>query len=346
MARLDSPGDLAVADILLYRSNTLIGRAIRLLDDAEVSHAGLLVSTSVVGEALMQGGLQRQPLATSIAGCEWVAVRRLANVPPTMDPVLAKANEYLNHGERYAYGQIFLLAGICLLRRVDVSNPLMRRLAQAAIDKAAEFVRWCQSNGKQPMICSEFVYRSYDEAVSGDHNPYALEIQEFRVAELRRKLLGWRRRERAAAGAPPIPPESLLGMLEAEHGGLAAAVGKTPALVATARPLFTDEQLDALIEVCLSEPSEGSPKAAAGAWEAQPDVTMSDLRRSVANFAAALHETTAGGAKLGSGAYGVVPAWPAPTQAADTLAAFSADFVTPGDLFRSQSLVTVGELQP
>lgn len=45
--------------ILLYRSHTLIGKAIRLLDNAEVSHAELLVDAATVGRALMQCELQR-----------------------------------------------------------------------------------------------------------------------------------------------------------------------------------------------------------------------------------------------------------------------------------------------
>ena len=175
----------------------------------------------------MNGGLQRQPLPTSIAGCQWVADRRLANNPTTMQPVLAKAEDYLSQGERYAYGQIFLLAGICLLRRANLSNPLMRRMAQAAIDKAAAFVRCCQSNGKQPMICSEFVYRTYHEAVPGADNPYDIQVTEFWSAEGRPRILGWRRRERAVAAISTIPPESLLGTLLAEHGSLAAAM-ETP----------------------------------------------------------------------------------------------------------------------
>lgn len=331
--------DLKPADILLYRSNTLIGKAIRLLDDAEVSHAGLMVDANTVGEALMNGGLQRQPLATSIDGCEWVAVRRLANLPPTMQPVLDVANDYLDKGERYAYGQILLLAGICLLRRTEGNSPLVRRLAKAAIDKAAAFVAWCQSNGKQPMICSEFVYRCYDRAMEGDNDPYTIEVAEFRTADSRPRLLGWRRRKQAAAAPSAIPPDSLLGRLEAEHGDLATALEPPKVMKATAPPIVSDIELDVLIEAYLAESSGGLPKAAARTMEAGPEVTMDDLRCSVAGFAAALHDTTRGGIKLGSGVS------KAALTPADTLEDFSADFVTPGDLFRSNSLATIGELR-
>ncbi len=340
MARPFDARDMHPADILLYRSNTLIGKAIRLLDDAEVSHAGLLVDSSTVGEALMNGGLQRQSLAVSIDDCEWVAVRRLANPPPIMQPVLDLANEYLNKGERYAYGQILLLAGICLLRRTEGNSPLVRRLAKAAIDKAAAFVAWCQSNGKQPMICSEFVYRCYDLAVESDNDPYTIEVAEFRTAESRPRLLGWRRRKQADAVSSAIPPDSLVGRLQAEHGDLATAVGSPKVMMAASPPIVSDTEIDLLIEAYLAESSGSLPKAAARTMEAGPEVTMDDLRYSVAGFAAALHDTTRGGIKLCSGVS------KAALTAADALEDFSADFVTPGDLFRSCSLATIGKLQP
>jgi hypothetical protein len=329
---------LSAADIFLYRSNTLIGKAIRLLDDAEVSHAGLLVDSNTVGEALMNGGLQRQSLADSIDDCEWVAVRRLANPPPTMQPVLYVANKYLDKGERYAYGQILLLAGICLLRRTEANSPLVRRLAKAAIDKAAAFVARCQSNGKQPMICSEFVYRCYDRAVEGDSDPYTIEVAEFRTAESRPRLLGWRRRKQADAAPSAIPPDSLLGRLQAEHGDLTTALEPPKIMKAAAPPIVSDIELDLLIEAYLAESSGGLPKAAARTMEAGPEVTMDDLRRSVAGFAAALHATTKGSVRGGAGEFKAVP------TLANTLEDFSADFVTPGDLFRSSSLATIGTL--
>jgi hypothetical protein len=337
--------NLLAADVLLYRSNTLIGKAIRLLDDAEVSHAGLLVETDTVGEALTKGGLQRRPLAKGIEESEWVAVRRLANPPPTMQPVLKVANDYLDKGERYAYGQILLLAGICLLRRTDGHSSIVRRLAKAAIDKAAAFVNWCQSNGKQPMICSEFVYRCYDQAVEGDNDPYTIEVTEFRTSEARLRLLGRRRRQKAVATSTTIPPDSLLGRIQVEYGDIKEAVESRKVRAAAPSAPISDDELDSILEAFLAETSGGAPKSKERAFAARPEVTMDDLRCSVADFAAAIHETSKTIAKMGSEALGVTSMKPA-AMASETLQGFSADFVTPGDLFRSPSLVAIGILQP
>ena len=78
------PFELKAADILLYRSDSVVSRAIRFVDDTEVSHAGLYLGDGTVGEALTNGGLQRQPLQRSITDSQWVAVRRLAKTPPVM----------------------------------------------------------------------------------------------------------------------------------------------------------------------------------------------------------------------------------------------------------------------
>ena len=89
---------------------------------------------------------------------------------------------------------------------------------------------------------------------------------------------------------------------------------------------------------CLAESSGGLPKATTRMLEASPEITMDDLRCSVAGFAAAHHETTKGSVRGGAGEFKAVP------TPANTLEDFSADFVTPGDLFRSNSLTTIGTL--
>jgi len=338
--------ELEPGEILLYRSNTWIAKAIRFLDGTDVSHAGLFLGAGIVGEALAVGrhaGVGTQPLADSIAGCDWVAVRRLKTVPSTMQPVLDTAKMYLDQGNRYAYGQILLLAMVCSTRKLDLSSPLLRRLVYSAINNAAAFVRRMQSGGKQPMICSEFVYRDYDEALPEKVDPYTIEIEPLWSAARRPRLLGRRRRERDAPAVANIHPESLLGQLQAEHGDLARAIGALKALAA-APPETSDEALDALIEVYLAEQSGSFSKATAGR-AAGPDVTMADLRHAVGAFAQSLHDATEGGRKLGPGAF-AAPVTRACATPADTLLEISADFVTPGDLWRSQSLITVGELRP
>lgn len=343
-----SAGQLRDGDILLYRVTDSIknlhSALIRKLDGTEVSHAGLFMG-GCVAEALAVGehaGLGTQPLTDSIAGCDWIAVRRLQHAPGDMQPVLGTAQMYLDQANRYAYGQILLLAMVCSTRKLNLSNPLLRRIVYSAINNAAAFVRRMQSGGKQPMICSEFVYRDYDEALPEKVDPYAIEIEPLGTPG-RPRLLGRRRRAEKAAGAGHIHPESLLGQLQAETGDLRTAIGTTKALAAA--PAETSEaELDAMIAAYLGEESGTLPKSAAVA-AAGPELTMRDLRDAVGALAESLHDATDAGRKLGRGAF-AAPVARACATPADTLLEISADFVTPGDLWRSPSLVTIGELRP
>lgn len=337
--------DLVAGDILLYRVTDSIknlhSALIRKLDGTEVSHAGLFMG-GCVAEALAVGehaGLGAQSLTDSIAGCDWVAVRRLRNSLGDMQPVLGTAQKYLDQGNRYAYGQILLLAMVCSTRKLDLSNPLLRRIVYSAINNAAAFVRRMQSGGKQPMICSEFVYRDYDEAIPEKVDPYTIEIEPPWAAS-RPRLLGRRRRERHVIASDHIHPESLLGRLQAEVGDLRTAIGTTKALAAMS-PETSEAELDTMIAAYLGEKSDGLPKTAAKA-AAGPEVTMRHLQDAVAVLAESLHYATDAGRKLGIGASGARTC----ATPADTLLEISADFVTPGDLWRSPSLVTIGELRP
>lgn len=335
--------NLSMADILLYRTDTWMGKAIRYLDKSEVSHAGLYLGGGIVGEALTKEGLTRQSIEKSSQDCEWVRVFRLKKELANMQQVLDTANMYLNQSNRYAYEQILLLAMVCSIRKLDLTNPLLRRIVYSAINNAAALVRWMQSNGKQPMICSEFVYRSYDEAVPDKEDPYTLEIETPWAATARSRLRGRRRRKQNAPAAANIHPESLLGQLQAEPGGLPAALGPAKVRAAAAPPEVSDQELKALIEIYLAEQT-GSPTKATEIRPALPAVTMDDLRDAVAQFAIALHETTAAGTKLGPGAFGK-PDTRAAATPSETLQEISADFVTPGDLWRSLSLKDTGLLK-
>ncbi len=339
---------LLPGDILLYRVTDSIknlhSALIRKLDGTEVSHAGLFMG-DCVAEALAVGehaGLGTQPLKDSIAGCDWVAVRRLQHTPGDMQPVLGTAQMYLDQGNRYAYGQILLLAMVCSTRKLNLSNPLLRRIVYSAIYNTSALVRRMQAGGKQPMICSEFVYRDYDEAMPDKVDPYTLEIEPLWHAAARPRLLGRRRRAEKAVATGHFHPKSLLGQLQAETGNLRTAIGTTKALAAA--PAETSEaELDAMIAAYLEAESGTVPKTAALA-AAGLEVTMPDLRDAVGAFADSLHEATDAGRRLGRGAFADAAAHACATPA-DTLLEISADFVTPGDLWRSASLVTIGELR-
>ena len=198
MTEFSGIDSLSAGDILLYRTKSLMGRAIRLLDGTEVSHAAIFLGDEVA-EALAREGLVQRPVAESINDeSEWVAVMRVRPVPGPMTPVLAVARKYLDQGNRYGYGQILLLAGICLTRKVDWDNWLLRRIGRTVFDKSTALLEKFRKEGKEPMICSEFVFRTYDEAQPEPDDPYSLAILSQTAGEPRRWFSRFRQEWTAA----------------------------------------------------------------------------------------------------------------------------------------------------
>jgi hypothetical protein len=89
----------------------------------------------------------------------------------------------------------------------------------------------------------------------------------------------------------------------------------------------------------------GAMSAATTGATAGQELTTRDLQEALGAFAVSLHEATGAGRKLELDIFGA-PGEHRYGSPAETLLEISADFVTPGDLLRSASLVTVGELRP
>jgi len=157
-------------DVLLYRGRGLISDAIRFIDRSQVSHSALFIGRHgqkgrAVGEAIREGVIRRE-LAKSIEHADWVEARRLKEPPASLGPVLERAAHYLDRGERYAFEQVLLLAFLCLTRNLAASCAL-GGLIRETLDAAAGFLLRLVDTGREPMTCSEFVFRCYGESLPG-----------------------------------------------------------------------------------------------------------------------------------------------------------------------------------
>lgn len=290
--------DVRPADVLLYHGTSWISKAIRLFDGTDVSHASLKVEDDEVDEALAKGVVE-DPLAKSVQDSTYVLARRLKDTP-TADGVtklLAAARGYL--GAPYAYHEILLLAFLCTVRKVKVTS-ILSRLLEGILAQAADLLGTIVSDGKKPLICSEFVYRSYSQALPG-----ALVVA-------RAALVG------AEAVPPGIHPDSLLGRLGFDATAQAIA-GPAPESLPAAdlEELFnryTDECKAAVEPEAIAFPT--------AAVVAQLGRYAGLLHRSLEPAAEAL----------------------TPEAATKNLLDVAADFVTPGDLLKSESLMTLGRL--
>jgi hypothetical protein len=344
--------NLLAADVLLYRGEDWLGKAIRFFDGSEVNHAGLFLGNRDVAEALA-GGLERRDLAVSVAGHSRVLARRLRHTPTTMQPVLDRAAWYLGDSHRYGYEQLLLLAFLTLTRKPKVT-PVLRVLVRKVLDSAASLLTRMSAANREPMICSEFVFRCYDEALPTAGDEYSLEINGLaanaRVA-LPEKLA-------AASGAPRlrgrgIHLESLLALTvsrssRAWRAPLPTAPEEGAGLAARAAAVNPAE-IDALIEQYLDEAVPiGAATAEAAARStrrtarpraaAAETASDSELQRAVLGFAAAL-ATRGAAAEPRTALVGGAPA-----SALDRLFHTAADFVTPGDLAHTDDLFTAGDV--
>jgi hypothetical protein len=353
--RLEGPDDalpvegLAPMDVLLYRGQGFISRAIQLFDGTDVSHASIYLGNRAVGEAGWQGVI-RNDLATSIAESRWVVARRMKATPlPDPAPVLRRAEAYIRDGAPYGYHQLLLLAFLCITRKVKVT-PILDTLVRRVLDGVVGLLNTLLGGGRRVMICSEYVYRCYDEAEPRD--PYDLRLQQLAVRPER--LEGPSIRRPLGRG---VHPESVLAW--ASHS--MAPFGRRPVPVdpaspgpdrrAAARrgfegPAVAGDLLGEVEDLCqqyLEEVRDGrlaerpAPALSAEALEA---VCGAVVRFALAVHGVAREEARAHGrgAEMGEA--------PDPVRAAfDQIYRAQADFVTPGDLYLAESLFTVGRIE-
>jgi hypothetical protein len=322
--------DLKEGDVLLYRGSAWLSKAIQFFDGSPANHVAVYVGNGRVGEAVMEGVVERD-IQTSISGYEWVKAFRLADVPDDMGPVLTRAREYLAEGERYAFEQLLMLAFLCTTRKLKIT-PVLRRLLRTLLDTAAMGLARMLSAGKEPMICSEFAFRVYDEAAPPMEDAYSIEIP----------------------GRLPLPGEREVRQDQprtvAEHRGVhpdsLAALFSTPASSVwfesepEARELepmdeaLEVENLERLIEAYLHEAQTGETSDRA------VEVGLEELRVATDRFAVGLYK-----AVKPREAGEVEQEAPVRSAAYDNLFRIAADFVTPADLYSTRSLALVGTVE-
>jgi hypothetical protein len=157
--------------VLLYVKPRPFDDFVRLLDDGTYSHASIYNGKAIV-EALPAGVVPR-PLETSILHATVVDVFRLRvdddgrtigedpAYPP--DPVLHSIATFEALHDRYAYDQLILLSILCLTRKIHLGAE-RDAIVREVLDSGAEAIARIAEGGREPMICSELVYRCFAQA--------------------------------------------------------------------------------------------------------------------------------------------------------------------------------------
>jgi hypothetical protein len=230
------------------------------------------------------------------------------------------------------------LAVILLTRKINLDSPVLRRIAVGVFERANEFVNYMHDRGREPMICSEFVFRAYDEALPADIDPYSLEIVSQGEQIPRKRFSPFRLRERIFGAAPEnnlptVHPQSLLATTDIDNRRFAAGAYEVD--------LISDAELDFLMREYLEEPpllGVTEPFVRGAARETSEDEVRDAAARLAASLSGAYSMNDSTGMPVfGAGNY-------AAARVSEKLKAVAADFVTPGDLLKSPSLVTIGKI--
>ncbi len=166
---------LKKGDILLYSGSNIVDKIIKKLDKSDYNHASLYIGEGKVIEALAKfsEGVTIRTVEESIEKSEKVIVKRLAN-DVDLSMVINIANSYLD--KRYGYAQIVLLA-IILISRPHKYNNFFFKLVNKILEDASQFILLQTNGGKKAIICSELVYRAYDEVFPEINDPYTIYIK-------------------------------------------------------------------------------------------------------------------------------------------------------------------------
>lgn len=323
-----SADKLLPGDVLLFGGDTIIGWAIRFFDGTPVNHAGLYVGDGKVNEAL-GSGLTARSLAESTAGNKmWV--RRLKKPAPTMQPVLGVAQAYLGSHTKYGFSEIILLLFLSLTRKVTASS-VFYSLVRSLLDKSAAILDRILAGQEKHMICSEFVFRCYDEADPSKYDVYTLHIAGFSYQELL-KAMALQAPARAMLMAPArgAHPESLLSLLASRSARHWLSPRLQVAQLAAA-PEPTDEEINELLLTYREEVTSPDLASRLGPME----IPLEDLRARVDHFANQLKAVMAP----------EKAAFETFDQGLQFLASpeVVCNFITPGDLFNCDNLATVIE---
>jgi hypothetical protein len=174
-------GDFEIrrGDVLLFHGDSFISWAIRLFDGTDVNHAAIALDETTLAEAAGRG-LRRAPIAGAVAANKYMVVRRHPDAD--LASVVATAGGWVDKRAPYAYQQIVLLGLLAATRSIPLGG-FGRRMLRSILDHAAAALNaFVDRDGHRSMICSEFVYRCFAEAPSDPVEKFRLLIKSGDVA--------------------------------------------------------------------------------------------------------------------------------------------------------------------
>jgi len=181
MAKIDA-SKLQDGDVMLYHGTSLLSKIIMTFDGGSYSHAGIFRAGHIT-EALGDG-INQSAIATSVAGAKYVDVYRftkdadpLGSAQYPAAPLDAAIVTFETNKNAYAYDELLLLALLCSTRQLTtiMRTPGLAMVVRNFLDSAMEVLAKMMAVGRKPVICSEMVFRCFENADAA--GKYALEIR-------------------------------------------------------------------------------------------------------------------------------------------------------------------------
>jgi hypothetical protein len=186
----DLMNKLQAGDVLLSSGTDEVSELIKILTGGRYSHSAIFDGEMVI-EAIDRG-VGRYPLKDHIedqkGGVDAYRFKssdgqQLGEPGWRADPVIEIARHYCDIGTKFSYEQLFLLIPLVSLKRIPGIPRRLRVLVLKCLDVVLERINKLSEAGKQPMICSELVYRCFSEAVPmGKYTLTLKEIGKFTAA--------------------------------------------------------------------------------------------------------------------------------------------------------------------
>lgn len=172
--------DLKLGDILIFKSHddSILSKIISILTNSDVSHSAIVdEDTNYLLEASLEGGA-RTPIQSYRPRVAYI--RRFYSCPnPSYAVEIAKS--YVQKGFPYGYAEL-VASGLyiltCKIAPLLEHEKLLITMVEAATYAISKAIEYKTGSGKEAMICSELVFRSYAEAALSHGSKYEIHFKQ------------------------------------------------------------------------------------------------------------------------------------------------------------------------
>ena len=308
--------DLLLGDILLYEGTGPLSRKIIKYDKSDYSHSAIYIGGNEVIEAIT-GGVQIRTLKKSYGRHHSkITVLRLKNRPDDMLPVIDVAKAYEENGNGFAQTQIIMLGLIMITHKHKLNEASALFIDNILQNAAVELFNFTKKN-KEPFICSELVYRSYTEAATAIDDRFSIDITENSTAPLSEN-----------ANNSIISKVYNVELESFNSNNFTSPIIEKQNIITSEFDKQLDEDAEHKLEILDNQITTDGDEI--------NSETANGIKKSMDQFLSALYF----GKKKDS-------EFIAPENANDILDSYlrdKANFVSPGDLFRSSSFDKLGDL--